>query len=81
MTPYEKLHGSLYDISLLSVFGCLCYSNIITSHRKNLDNRSVSGIFLGLQPHTKGYLFLILEIIELRSQDILFFMKIFFHTN
>jgi len=61
MTPYEKLHGSLYDISSLRVFGCLCYSSTITSHRKKLDDRYVFGIFLGFQPHTKGYLFLNLQ--------------------
>ena len=58
MTSYEKLHGSLYDISSLRVFCYLCYSNTITSHRKKLDDRYVSDIFLGFQPHTKGYLFL-----------------------
>jgi len=58
MTPYEKLHGSLYDISSLRVFCCLCYSNTITSPRKKLDDRFVSNIFLGFQPHTKGYPFL-----------------------
>ena len=61
MTPYEKLNGTLYDISSLRVFGCLCYSSTITSHRKKLDDRVVSGIFLGFQPHTKGYLFLNLQ--------------------
>jgi len=61
MTPYEKLHGSLYDISYLRVFGCLCYFSTITSHRKKLGDRFVSGIFLGFQPHTKRYLFLNLQ--------------------
>jgi len=61
MTPYKKLNGTLYDISSLCVFGCLCYSSTITSQRKKLDDRVVSGIFLGFQPHTKGYLFLNLK--------------------
>jgi len=58
MTPYERLYGTLYDISLLRIFGCLCYSNTIKSNRKKLDDRSVSGIFLGFQPHTKGNILL-----------------------
>ena len=58
MTPYEKLNDTLYDISSLRVFGCLCYSNTITSHIKKLDDKVVSGIFLGF---TKGYLFLNLQ--------------------
>ena len=60
-SPYEKLNGTLYDLSILRVFGCLCYPSTITSHRKKLDERSVSGIFLGFQPNTKGYIFLNLK--------------------
>jgi len=57
-SPYEKLNGKLFDLSCLHVFGCLCYSNTLTAHRKKLDAHSVHGIFLGFQPNTKGYLFL-----------------------
>jgi len=46
-SPYEKLNGNLCDLSNLRVFGCLCYSNTLTSHRKKLDARSVHGVFLG----------------------------------
>jgi len=58
MTPYGRLYGTLYNISLLRIFSYLCYSSTITSHINKLDDRSVSGIFLGFQPHTKGNLFL-----------------------
>ena len=78
VTPYEKLHGFLYDISSLRVFGCLCYSSTITSHRKKLDDRSVSGIFLGFQPHTKGYLFLNLKNHKIEiSRHTVFYENIF----
>jgi len=74
MTLIEKLNGTLYDISSLHVFGCLCYSSTITSHRKKLDDRVVSAIFLGFQPHIKGYLFLNLKNhkIEISSHTIFY---------
>jgi len=74
MTPYEKLNGTLYDISSLRVFGYLCYSSTVTSHRKKLDDRVVSSIFLGFQPHTKGYLFLNLQNHKIKiSRHIVFY--------
>jgi len=74
MTPYEKLNGTLYNISSLCVFDCLCYLSTITSHKKKLDHRVVSGIFLGFQPHTKGYLFLNLKnhIIEISRHNVFY---------
>jgi len=60
-SPYEKLNGNLCDLSNLRVFGCLCYSNTLTSHRKKLDARSGHGVFLGFHHHTKGYIFLNLK--------------------
>ena len=60
-SPYEKLYTKSYDITILRVFGCLCYSSTITVNRKKFDARGVSGVFLGFQPHTKGYIFLNLK--------------------
>jgi len=31
-SPYEKLHDTLYHLSILRVFDCLCFSSSITSH-------------------------------------------------
>ena len=33
---YEKLHAKFYDLFVLHVFGCLCYSNIIAANRKKV---------------------------------------------
>jgi len=60
-SPYEKLNDNICDLSNLRVLGCLWYSNTLTSHRKKLVARSVHGIFLGFQHHTKGYIFLNLK--------------------
>ncbi|WVY95772.1 hypothetical protein V8G54_027923 [Vigna mungo] len=51
-TPHERLHGSPCDLSLLRVFGCLCYANTITSQRKKFDDRAILGyLFLNLKNH------------------------------
>ena len=33
---YEKFHGKSCDLSILCVFGCLCYSSTLTAHRKKI---------------------------------------------
>jgi len=73
IAPYEKLHGKPYDLSILRVFGCLCYSSTLIAHRKILDDRSVHGIFLGFPPYTKCYIFLNLKYhrIEISRHNIL----------
>ncbi|WVZ10804.1 hypothetical protein V8G54_015334 [Vigna mungo] len=75
-TPHERLHGSPCDLSLLRVFGCLCYANTITSQRKKFDDRAIPGIFLGFKEHTKGYLFL-----NLKNHKIEISRNVVFHEN
>ena len=55
-TPYEKLHGDVYDIESLRVFGCLCFSSTLRANRKKPDLKVVTFVFLGFKPHTKGYI-------------------------
>ena len=52
-TPYEKLHGRIYDIESLRVFGCLCFSSTLAANRKKLDPRAATSVFLGFKPNTK----------------------------
>ncbi|WVY96489.1 hypothetical protein V8G54_028640 [Vigna mungo] len=75
-TPHERLHGSPCDLSMLRVFGCLCYANTITSNRKKFDDRAIPGIFLGFKKHTKGYLFL-----NLKNHKIEISRNVVFHEN
>jgi len=75
-TPYKRLYGSLYDLSLLRIFGCLCYISTHSVKRTKLDSRAISGIFLGLKPHTKGYLFL-----NLNTHQIDISRHVIFHEN
>ncbi|WVY98655.1 hypothetical protein V8G54_030806 [Vigna mungo] len=75
-TPYEKLNGKLYDISVLHVFGCLCYVSTLAANRKKLDARVVPGVFLGFKQHTKGYQFL-----NLQSHKIDISCNVLFHED
>jgi len=75
-TPYERLYGSLYDLSLLRIFGCLCYISTHSVKRTKLDSGAISGIFLGFKPHTKGYLFL-----NLNTRQIDISRHVIFHEH
>ena len=60
-TPYEILYETLYDITSLRVFGCLCFTSTITANRKKLDPKAATSIFLGFKPNTKRYVTLDLK--------------------
>ncbi|GJW55751.1 retrovirus-related pol polyprotein from transposon TNT 1-94 [Tanacetum coccineum] len=54
-TPYELLHDKLPDLSLLHVFGALCY---LTNDSKNLGKlqpKADIGIFIGYAPMKKAF--------------------------
>ena len=55
-SPYQKLYSALYDVNLLRVFGCLCYTSTLTANRKKLDPRALPCVFLGFKSHKKGYI-------------------------
>ncbi|WVZ16876.1 hypothetical protein V8G54_009858 [Vigna mungo] len=81
-TPYEKLNGKLYDISVLRVFGCLCYVSTLAANRKKLDARAVPGVFLGFKQHTKGYQFLNLQSHKIDvSRNVMFHEDCFPYTS
>jgi len=75
-SPHEKLHAKSYDLTILRVFGCLCHSSTITANRKKFDACVVSGVFLGFQPHTKGYVFL-----NLKNKKIEVSRHVIFHEH
>ena len=56
ISPYEKLHRHLPEISHLRIFGCLCYASTLKANRKKLDPRAHPCIFIGFKSNTKGYL-------------------------
>ncbi|WVZ22776.1 hypothetical protein V8G54_001320 [Vigna mungo] len=72
-TPRDKLYHTAFDITKLRVFGCLCYTNTLQSHRKKLDPRATAGVFLGLHPTTKGFI-----TYSLTTHDIQISRNVFF---
>jgi hypothetical protein len=63
--PYHKLHQQLPDISMLRIFGCLCYVSTNDVHRLKLDPRARKCVFLGYKSGTKGFIALDLHSYEI----------------
>jgi hypothetical protein len=59
--PYQLLYGKLPDLSLLRVFGCLCYTSTHDVQRSKLDHRSLKYVFLGYKAGMKGFTVLALH--------------------
>ena len=76
VSPYEKIYKVPYDVSMLRVFGYLCYTGTLTAKRKKLDPRVVPSIFLGFKPYTKGYMTL-----NLKTRVIVVFRNVFFYEE
>ena len=77
-TPYEKLHGSIYDIESLRVFGCLCFSSTLAANRKKLDPRAATSVFLGFKPNTKRFIMFALKTKAIYvSRNVIFYENCF----
>ena len=77
-TPYEKLHGRIYDIESLRVFGCLCFSSTLAANRKKLDPRTATFVFLGFKPNTKGFIMFALKTKAISvSRNVIFYEDCF----
>lgn len=48
-SSYEVMHGSVPDLSLLKVFGCLSYASTLPNNRHKFDASSTQVCFLRLQ--------------------------------
>ena len=78
-TPYEVLYETLYDITSLRVFGCLCFTSTIAANEKKLDPRVVtSSFFWDLSQTQKDMSLLTLRLEPFLSLEMSFFMKIVF---
>ena len=54
-TPEERYSGIIPDISNLRIFGCIALVHIPKEHRKKLESKTQTCIFLGFDSETKGY--------------------------
>ncbi|KAJ9557664.1 hypothetical protein OSB04_012278 [Centaurea solstitialis] len=55
MTPYEAMNGSKPTLHHLKVFGCVGYVKKPINHTTKLSNRSVSMVYLWVEPGSKAY--------------------------
>jgi len=75
-TPYEKLHGSIYDIESLRLFGYLCFSSTLAANKKKLDPRAATSTFLGFKQNTKGFI-----IFDLKAKSISISRNVIFYED
>jgi hypothetical protein len=54
-TPYELFFGTKPDVSNLRVFGASAHVHVPKETRTKFDRRSVHGVFVGYEPHSKGW--------------------------
>lgn len=77
-TPYQVMHNSLPNLSLLKVFGSLCYFSTLSNHIGKLDDRARKCAFLGYKTGMKGYVGYDLHSREiLVSRNAVFYEHIF----
>lgn len=75
-SPYQVLHGFLPDITMIKVFGSLCFASTLTNHRSKLDDRAKKCAFLGYKAGIKGYV-----AYDLHSKEILISRNMVFYEH
>ena len=73
-SPYEVLHGTLPDYSLLRAFGCLCFASVHTNDK--FASRAIKSVFLGYPSNKKGY-----ALLNLETHTIFDSRNVVFHEN
>jgi hypothetical protein len=54
-TPYQLFFGKKPDVSMLRVVGSQAFVHVPKEKRGKVDKRSLRGIFVGYEPHCKGW--------------------------
>ena len=77
-TPFELFFGHKPDVSLLRVFGSVCYVTLNNGKKRNkLGVRSVAGQFLGYSLVSKGYFIYVPELrTVVESRDVVFYEQL-----
>jgi len=74
--PYELLYKRETDLSVLKVFGCLCFVSTLTNNRSKFDSRSKKCIFLGFKVRIKGYI-----VLDVKTREIFISRNVVFHEE
>jgi hypothetical protein len=54
-TPLELWNGTIPDVLYYRVYGCKAYYHVPDHNRRKLDPKSREAVFVGYEPHSKGY--------------------------
>ena len=54
-SPFEILFEKMADYNFLKPFGCACFPNFVDSSSNKLKPRYIECVFLGCEPHYRGY--------------------------
>lgn len=76
MTPYERFYGAKPDLSLLRVFGCLCFPIIPKELRKKGDMMRYPAIFIGFREGTLGWVVISLDGKKTTTRDAIFYENV-----
>lgn len=77
-SPYQILHGSVPDYSILRSFGCLTFGATLMSKRNKFSRRTIPSVFVGYPQGVKGYRLYNLHTKKFYiSRDIIFHESIF----
>jgi transposase InsO family protein len=55
-TPLELWNGTIPDVSYFRVYGCKAYYHVPDHNRHKLDPKAREAVFVGYEPHSKGYI-------------------------
>ena len=80
-TPHEMWTGEKPNISMAKPFGCMAQMQIPKELRKKWDHNSVWGMFIGMSPNTKGWLFWLPDYNQIKtSRDCTFYEDMTYDT-
>ena len=54
-TPYEAWYGMKPSVRNLKIFGSVCYALIPIAKRSKLDEKALTGVFIGYSEQSKAY--------------------------
>ena len=76
-SPYEMIYKTQPNLSLIRIFGCLCFAAIVNNHDK-MTYRSEKYVMMGYSDSQKGYrLYSLDRRLFFVSRDVKFFENIF----
>jgi len=77
-SPHYILHNTSPDLTVLRVFGSLCFASTLQAHRTKVQPRAKKCIFLGHSFGTKGFILFDLQTREIfASRHVVFYETIF----